>query len=104
MSTLAEKNCLGNRKRKHDLPSFILLANSRSVSSRSSKPSGGGFRFLLVLMGGIVASLMIGVAKLLEVEVSVREPQLCVGPRRANAAKSTAKKIHVVQVAFPTLF
>lgn len=25
------------------------------MSSRSSKPSGGGFRFLLVLMGGIVA-------------------------------------------------
>lgn len=60
MSTLAEKEKLVREDSKGEisLPSFILLANSRSVSSRSSKPSGGGFRFLLVLMGGIVMGLV----------------------------------------------
>lgn len=36
------------------LPSFILLANSSRVSSMSSKPSGGGLRFRLVRIGGMV--------------------------------------------------
>jgi len=38
------------------LPSFILLANSRRVSSMSSKPSGGGLRFRLVRIGGMAVS------------------------------------------------
>ena len=33
--------------------SFILLANSRSVSSMSSKPSGGGLRFRAERTGGM---------------------------------------------------
>jgi hypothetical protein len=35
--------------------SFIWFANSRSVSSISSKPSGGGLRFRAVRTGGILA-------------------------------------------------
>ena len=38
--------------------SFILFWNSSSVSSMSSKPSGGGLRFLDVRMAGIFATVL----------------------------------------------
>lgn len=44
-----------------DWASFILLENSRRVSSMSSKPGGGGLRLRFALrMGGIVGAWLRG--------------------------------------------